>query len=217
MNRVIFGITAVSLMLVGLGCQSKEQAALDRARNRPAPGYMRVLNLANQPVTLSDHTRRPMNIAIATGKGGLMNPAGEGERSFSIDIGGEKVDLKVKLNSGEGNTAVVWPGKQVTVVTGEMRLPKDMDNLYVAFVDENGFVEGQKATILAGDQKIEVTSEKKTYSVTPGTFKSEDGSATIDIAPDFAYSFIFVKQGDKFKPYFLLNSDPSKPGVGGAG
>lgn len=217
MYRVVFALTAISLMLVGVGCQSKEQAALDRARNRPAPGYLRVLNLTDKPVTLTDHTKRPMNNNIAPGKGGLMNPAGEGEKSFVIDIAGEKIDLKATIVSGEGHTAVVWPNKKVTVVSSEMRLPKDLDNLTVAFIDENGYVEGQKATVMSGNTKVDLSSETKRYSVSPGEFKSEDGSASIAIAPDFAYSFIFVKEGDKFKPYFMLNSDPSKPVAGGAG
>lgn len=204
-------------MLIGVGCQSKEQAALDRARNRPLPGYLRVLNLTDKPVTLMDHTSRPMNTNVAPGKGGLMNPAGEGERTFKVDIAGEKVEFKLQVGTGEGHTAIVWPSKKVTVVGGEMRLAKDLDNLFVAFVDENGLVEGQKATVLSGSRKIDVSSETKRYSVTPGEFKSEDGSATIEIAPDFAYSFLFIKEGDKFKPYFMLNSDPSKPVAGGAG
>lgn len=158
-----------------------------------------------------------MNANVPTGTGGLMNPGGVGERSFTITVGSEKIDLKVNLVSDEGHTAIIWPSKKVTVIGGEMRRAKDMDNLYVEFVDENGPVAGQKAKIKSGSREIEVTSDKKRYSVTPGDFTSEDGKVSVGIKPEFAYSFFFVKDGDKFRPIFLLNSDPSTPAAAGAG
>lgn len=146
-----------------------------------------------------------------------MNPGGVGERSFALQVDGEKIDFKATLVSDQAHTVILWPNKKVTVVGGELRRAKDLDNLCVSFVDENGLMSGQKATVVSGARKIEVTSDKRLLSVTPGVFKSEDGSASLTIAPDFAYSFIYVKQGGKLKPYFLLNSDPSRPAAAGAG
>lgn len=216
MNRATLAM-ALCLVFVSVGCQSKEQAALHRAQNRKPPGHLRILNLTDQPATLSDHTRRPMNANIKPGTGGIMNPGGEGEKKFTIKLGSEDIQFDANLVSDEAHTAIIWPSKKVSLVGGEMRRAKDMDNLFVAFVDENGPVTGAKATILSGARKIEVTSDKQRYSVTPGEFKTEDGAASITIAPEYAYSLIFVKQGGKFKPFFLLNSDPSKPVAGGAG
>ncbi len=215
MNRATLAL-ALGLVFVSVGCQSKEQAALHRAQNRKPPGHLRILNLTNQEASLLDHTKRPMNLNIKPGTGGLMNPGGEGDKKFTIKIGEEALNFEAKLVSDEGHTAVIWPDKKVTLVGGEQRRAKDMDNLFVSFIDENGPVSG-KATILSGARKIEVSSDQQRYSVTPGDFKTEDGAASITIAPEFAYSLIFVKQNGKFKPFFLLNSDPTKPAAAGAG
>lgn len=217
MRRATLASIAAGLLLTGVGCQSKEQAALDRQQSRKAPGHLRILNLTDKPATLTDNTRRPMNANIKPGEGGLMNPAGVGERSFTITVGDQKIDLKTEIKSDEGHTAIVWPGNKVTVISGEMRRSKDMNNLFVEFVDENGPVAGQKAKIKSGAREIEVSSDTKLYSVTPGDFTSEDGKVSLTIQPEFAYSFFFVKVNGKFQPIFLLNSDPSKPAAAGAG
>lgn len=218
MRRPLFTALCVGLSLAIVGCgDPKEKAALDKAKGWKAPGHLRVLNLADVPVNLTDSTRRPMNSNVAPGRAGIMNPCGVGERSFVLEVGGEKIDFKVNIVSDEAHTVVLWPDRKTTVIGGEVRRSKEMNNICVSFIDQNGLMSGQKATVLSGSRKIEVTSETRLYSVTPGEIRSEDGSARAKVEPELAYSLIYVMQNGKLKPYYVLNSDPSKPAGMGAG
>lgn len=206
------------------GCgQSKEDAALARIRNRPKPGYVRVLNLLDTPLKAMWKTLvLDPNIQVMAAS--PFRPIGTGQKTiqlFSKDV--EIASFEVDVTSEDAMTVVVFKqgGKiEHREARGDVRHPTQDQNLQAQFVSlGSGKAEG-KITVSSGRDSY--TFEPTSPPILAATGDYEISGVGIDhpvggpIEGDGSYSvFVVVMPDGKSHAILLRNTSTDKPMAGG--
>jgi len=195
-------------LLAGCG-QSKEDEALARARSRPKPGFVRILNLTSKDATLLSKGR-PVNPDVPPGESGRLNPEGVGKRSLVVQSGGSEKEIEVELASDLGHTIILFPEHHV-LLKEEPRKPVDGKNLNVVFMSADGTIAstGDKVKLNAASGTIELDPKQHPYEVASGTITVLGKEFKVE--PKFAYTILLLKTGSGLKPYFMLNTANDVP------
>lgn len=208
---LIVPIVALSL-LAGCSESNRQQEALDRIKNRPKPGYVRILNLRPEPATLLAG-ERPVNPSVKTGESGKLAPDGVGKRNLFLEYGGQKTKLDVELASGIGHTLVLLPGKHV-LLGGEPVKPDQGKNLFVAFVGPEGpIASGKSVTVKTAEGDKTAKAGDGPMDVVSGPVSCLGKS--FDLEPGMAYTLLIHVDGTSMKPYFMLNTANDRPAAAG--
>lgn len=215
-------LLVIALGLVGCG-QSKEDAALARIRNRPKPGYLRVLNLMDKPVkamwtTLTlDPNIKAMGVSP-------FRPVGTGKKTIQLFSGETEIaSLEVDVPSEDAVTLIVFEqdGKiQHKETQGDLRNPNPGQNLQAQFIHlGTGKPEG-KVTLSSGGNNY--TFEPTTAPMVASTGEYTVSGVGIDhpmggpIESDGAYTVMVVTMPDgKTHAMLLRNTSTDKPAAGG--
>lgn len=206
---------AFSALLSGaLGCgQSKEDAALARARNRPKPGFVRILNLSGDKATLLSKGR-PVNPDVENGESGRLNPEGVGKRRVVVSKKGQEEEVEVDLASEMGHTIIVLPNKNA-IIGGEPRKPVAGKNLHVVFVGPDGTVLENAKPVEMGSASGKLSLDPKEHGYEVASGKVSLLGKTFEVKPNFAYTILVVQSGSSTKPYFMLNTPDDVPAATG--
>lgn len=211
--RQLLLAAVIAIAATGCGGPSAEQAALDRIKNRPKPGYVRILNLRDGPATLLSG-ERPVNPDVQPGGSGKLAPDGVGKRNLFVEYSGQRTKLDVSLVSGEGHTIVLVPGNYF-VVGAEPVKPVDGKNLRVTFVDKSGgeIKSGKSVTVKTAEGEKTATAGGDVLDVVSGNVSCLGVSHTFE--PNFAYTLIVVVDKGSMRPYFMLNTANDRPVAAG--
>ena len=223
-NPITFTVWLLIAGLTLTGCgQSKEDAALARIRNRPKPGYVRVLNLLDKPMrgmwkTLTlDQNIRVMGASP-------FRPVGTGKKSIQLFRGDVEIaNIEVDIPSEDAVTIVVFEqdGKiQHQETKGDLRNPNTGQNLQAQFV-ALGSAKGEgKVTLASGGNKY--TFEPTTAPMVASTGDYSLSGVGIDhamggpIESDGAYTvFVITMPDGKTRAMLLRNTSTDKPAAGG--
>jgi hypothetical protein len=220
MNR-FFGLTALLAgAIVASSCgPTKEEAALNRIEElkKRKPGYARVVNLGSDTVKLTQNGR---TFGSNIGPGGASGPGsiGAGEKVFRIDGANTDIEITITIEDNKNTTILLLEDGSTAVYGGENRVSGGGNNLQFFFVAEDGSLLTD-ASVTGELNGVSMTFESggsdniAVGDVTVGG-DSLSGETSGKIGEKFAYSLLFVQDGDSFKPYFLTNSDVSQPAAG---
>lgn len=202
-----------ALVVLGAGCKSKEQLALEKVAQRKPPGYVRGVNLSDATVTLLDGNRTVGE--LPGGRATAATTLSAGKRTLTAK-GAEEKSAAVEAESRKVYTAIVWPDGEFTVAPeGQPRKPEDMTNGWVMIVGRKGVNSSGSGTLLDPSGKKMDLKHGQTLTLMPGEYKSTDGTMAIKVNPEYSYTILFLEDGGKTRPFILLNSDDRKPAAAG--
>lgn len=215
---------ALTVSALLAGCSSPDEVraaeAVARAKNRAAPGYVRLLNLSPEEVSLQVKGT-PRLTGIAAGTASRYTPVGIGKQSVAaVAASGRSTSVDLDLKSDMGTTVVVLPNFSAAPLEPEDRYAGPNGNVRVIAIDSAG-----KSVAVPDGIAVKGTSGPQS-GPTNGTYRVGVGSATVSgsaltasaestIEPEYAYTVVLKRQANgKYEPFFLLNSPPDKPAAG---
>lgn len=202
-----------ALAVLGGGCKSKEQIALEKVAARKPPGYVRGVNLSPTKVMLLDGNRTVGEIPGSSSTSATTLSAGK--RTLTAK-GTDEKKAEVSVESRMVYTAIVWPDGQFTVAPeGQPRKPEDMTNGWVMFVGRTGVNSAGVGQVIGPSGKKIDLKHGQTLTLMPGEYKSVDGQTSVKVNSEYSYTILFVEDGGKTRTFILLNSDDRKPAAAG--
>ena len=213
MKRPPFSLVLISVCAVSLGCgsgaDSRGEEALKRIRNRPSPGYVRVVNLTGARIAVTKNAR-PLMASVDPDQSSKLVAFAAGKGVIQVDSRPVTIDLK----SGEGTTILVYPSTKQDLIASEIRRPGAF-NVKVYFVPGDGSARiPANGILLSGPTSTKIVVNTESLLLSPGkyTLNGEE----IAIEPKFAYTFLFVPWKDKLRPFLMLNTPNERPSGSGA-
>ncbi|MEQ1824225.1 MAG: hypothetical protein ABL949_17090 [Fimbriimonadaceae bacterium] len=204
-----FTVSFFGVIALLAGCSnSKEAQAIDKMKNNPKAGHVRVFNASTGKVDV-----KYRNISYGAAESGLataFKPAGVGTSKISLIINGTPKEVEAPLKSDIGTTICVLAGGEIAFIEDEPRYPKGGQNARVLFLDEKMKpVEGATAELVGPAGKTTFKSAETMASIAAGDWKGAVGNTNVD--PTYFYTIIFTKGKAGWDAHFLVNSPTDKP------
>jgi hypothetical protein len=196
------------------GCsESKEDAVIRAAKNRPKSAFTRVFNATSAPVSISYR-----GIQMGTADPGLatpFKPVSAKSAKVALTINGKPQELEVTTQTNIGTTICVFGNNQFAFINDEPRYPQAAINARVLFLDEKmqPVPSGATASVKGPAGSMAFKAEESSTSIPAGAWEGVVGQKTVD--PAYFYTILFTKSGTSWVPHFLVNSPTDKPVAGG--
>ncbi len=154
------------------GCtSSKEDVSIAKASRHGKPGFVRLLNLSSESVSMVDRGRQMMP-PVATNVASLsFTTFPSGERTLQLK--GKSANLNIKMNlNPEGSVLIVLGsnGKNSSIIE-DPRVPKDGHNLKLIYLDPDGSVQsgGPSVTLANSGAHIVISAPDTAVAVPAGS------------------------------------------------
>ena len=202
-------LASATLVGCGSGDDAKEAAALARLRNRPAPAYVRFVNLAADPLTVK-LGNRPLYGAISSGKYSQLTPIGTGKQTLSVGV----QSLTVDAPPGKSMSAIVYPGRRSEVRWGDERAPTTAGNVQVVLAtgDSSCGIPGAGIAV-DGPTKRSIRKAGELFSLDLGDYRV--AGEPVKIEAGCAYTFLFVPYKKRLETFLMKNTMNERPLAGG--
>ena len=226
MNRtrtvVLASILGIALAGCGSGIdQAKADKALARINSRPAPGYIRLINLSDSIYTMTTGAIMLAHEIPANGES-KFSAIGFGRRTVQIKSDKGLVDRPIDVESKAGQSLIVMPDrKTIANISGEMPTPTESLNLSVFQLDEDGKPVSSKLEINVSlnGKPVTIDTGKVSTRVEPGAYSiSAAGAEAVEqnVASDKSYTLLIVRRkSGKSIVKMIENTGMTKPIVGG--
>ena len=118
--------------------------------------------------------------------------------------------MTVNLISNEGTALILFPDGKTEAVPGESRKPSAAANVAVAVAKGDGStILPASLAVEGGGAKLSISKDTRTLNLVPGTYRVQGEEAVI--APEHAYTLLFIPMKGKIKTLMMRNSQDSKP------
>ena len=202
MKHLILSLSFAGLLLVGCGDQ-KADKAVDRILAQKNPGFVRVVNLTAGPVEYW-YKNRHVSPTIPSMDTSDLLPIGTGDQTVRIEIGTKKIEVKVKLSTGIGETIILMPDQTTKFIDNEQRYATADSNVRIVPVDAGGKLPGTVAFTGADTKSMPVKDSLITLN--QGMINAPDGSP-LEIKDRIAYNLFIVATPKKV--YYILSKNAS--------
>lgn len=208
-----FSLPVLAITLLSGCSESKDDAAIRKALNRPKSAFARVFNANKLPVGL---TFRGITMGTATeGMATEFKPLAVGNPKVVLTVNGTPKEVEIPTKSDVGTTIVLFGNGQIATIEDEARYPKGLQNARVIFLDESmkPLTKGASTEVKGPAGVMKFSAEEQLVSIPAGDWPGVLGWSTVD--PAYAYTLIFTKSGANWVPHFFVNSPTDKVSAGG--
>ncbi len=202
MKYLIPSLSLIGLILVGCGDQ-KADKAVNHVLAQKNPGFVRVVNLTAGSVEYW-YKNRHVSPTIPSMDTSDLLPIGTGDQNVRIEIGAKKIEVKVKLSTGIGETVILMPDQSTKLIDNEQRYATADSNVRIVPIDAGGKLPGAVAFTGADTKSLPV--KDSLVNLNQGNVNAPDGS-TLEIKDRIAYTLFIVATPKKV--YYLLSKNAS--------
>ena len=224
-RRTVLATLALTAALVAgsWGCgQSKEEAAVERLMNTPAPARIRMVNLSSDPITMvAEIGPLESNLGAGSFCAYRVLPSGDKEVVF---MSGDRVigTISSKFDPQKRYTVVLADsgnGIGLHLIDNEMRSPTSTMNLKTYFVGLDGNAPNVSITLTSGDQSYTIKPGSGEIRLAAGNYTlSGEGVTDTDVSSvedRGMYSLFVVDAADGKRFAYLIQNNPAQIPVEG--